>query len=956
MPGIEIEVEWADRLPGVNVGDTFLVTNMARECFCTDLQEFFPSYMQDYFWPRILSRPRNNEEYIQVFSPYCGNQKRSRFVPISAIRKTPEGIDSQIEAAKNYFVSVNSFAELSSKLTVDGQRMYGLREPFLGLASIEDFLRLLHSRADEKTLMPVLRFFAGYLFKLRRFLWPLNAVIGEPKWSFFVAHYGYYFGEWITKEFRIGEASVAFRLLRTTTWDSWTDIRDEDITAIWHKLRNTRKVIRIQYSTVLNKVTSAAIRNGNPLTYVPVRARVSKAKSRGGHDGSFTNLDDAITDKEASLYWKSCAKKFYQYEHTNGRQDMVGFCRDLNKWFGYLSFLDERGLCPKSLTAVSRDVHIACYSDSNNPVFPTFQNWLLNVKKYSLDTRYRSLSCAKQFFFWIKANDSLNIKVPISDLDIVRRNEPVGQSYRPAFSVDQWWGLREMLLERPPRYLEVTCYDENKNAVWEESPILSTYALIRLELGIRDGQARFLDKDKMLGTDGIVISGDKNINRKHPQVIPYFDPELKLKIEQTVEWQNTKNHPAEPIWYEDHKNSPFGKVHPLLRRIGRDGHPISKSLTRSYMIRVLLKYQKEQKLKGKDQIVWGPDGLPIEDMERIDPDTLGHREANTYKTLFDLHSFRVGAATCWYEAGVPLEVIMRFITGHAALTMLLHYIKIRNAKKILEAAFARMAKQSAEIKSGLREGQIDETVQKFLLSSRRSGTRGSDGVAALKGTSSHFWRFFHYGICPGCGCPDGLDGRCALCPLLISGPSFKPGIAAQFNMTVSRALEIGLEIRNCKVPGSNREAQLQSLVQEMAGWLGWLNAIEQMQTEDDGGKIVLYAQEYDPAVNETSPVIHELQRCVDIRYCPPVWTENTFQKARAFLLTFLSRLPDNPDPGSIISRLTPQSVCRQVAGLFMGLVEAGKNYAEIETIFTNGKGEIDGTVIGRLAKANLLAS
>ena len=281
---------------------------------------------------------------------------------------------------------------------------------------------------------------------------------------------------------------------------------------------------------------------------------------------------------------------------------------------------------------VDRKHHLANEpsSDQGNDGFPTYMSWLME-KTPSKNVRHKAFSILRLFFYWIIDIEGLNIPIPIRDIDIPQLFKKPLKSYRPALTQDQWVWIRDILLTRPPKHYEVVGYAANNHAYPLPSPTLKTYALIRLELGIRDIQARYLDMDKVLGTDGFIISGDKNIGRKYLQIVPYFDPELKNNIETCVEWQNQYNPSADPVWYGGNENSPFGKIKPLLRLIGYNPNPISFSTTSKFMVRVLLKYQKEASLKGKDQIVFAKDGSPL-DMSAIDPDNIRLREILNFRT------------------------------------------------------------------------------------------------------------------------------------------------------------------------------------------------------------------------------------------------------------------------------------------------------------------------------------
>lgn len=938
----KIRIKWVDHFPSVNTTDSFLIKKHVKRRFVEDLNDFLPIYMQKYFWPRALAQIKG-KNLIRLFYALPNQPSTLIYIPNSAIEKIPNTISKQKEIAYKYLSDVDSFSSLASKLSGFGRDQFGLNGSpnITELTSWEDYLRLLHIKMGSSFRLVPLRLFGGFIYERSRILWPIAMIKSESSWSTFVARYGYPLGSWcLYQRLPKGKAPFAFRIIRATRWSSFDDITNKDVSNIRKKLKRLPPDQNRPFATALNTITRLAIKNGNPLNFETVSQRAAQTRSNGRLDGSFSFFHNISSNSSAINYWVTKAKGFYSYEKEDGRQNMHHIGNNISKWIDYLCYLDRIGKCPGSMLEVDRKHHLAYEpsSDQGNDGFPTYMSWLME-KTPSKNVRHKAFSILRLFFYWIIDTEGLNIPIPIRDIDIPPLFKKPLKSYRPALTQRQWVWIRDILLNRPPKYYEGIGFDANNKMCCLPSPTLKTYALIRLELGIRDIQARYLDMNKVLGADGFVISGDKNIGRKYLQIVPYFDPELKKNIEACIEWQKQYNPSAVSVWYGGNENSPFGKIKPLLRLIRQNPKPISFSTTSKFMVRVFLKYQKEAGLKDNDQIVFAKDGSPL-DMSAIDPDNITQREILNLKTAFDLHSLRVTAATIWYEAGVPLEIIQEFITGHATITMLLHYVKIRDADRVMKDAFNKLMENRTKIKSCLVE-DIDKTLDSLKLSSRilRNEDIDLDGAEALKNIPGSFWRFFHYGICPAGACPNGLDGRCGICPLLISGPPFKAGIAVQLNMAVSQAMITGLEMRNVHSNQTNREAMIQSQVQEITGWLGWLRHIENLEVENTinpQDKIVLYSStEYNPLLMKTSPVIHELQRCVDIRHCPDVWTENTYYKARAFLMTIISKLPKDKDPYSVVNQLTPDKTIEYVATYFLRLIKAGKTFDEIESVFTD---------------------
>lgn len=936
----KVKIEVVEELPPVNLTDNFLVSEKAKASFLKEKESFFPVFMEKCFWPKALSEKTGGRIYLFKLSS-AGNQTTMVHVPSYLSRDITASFDEQKGFAKRYIGAVESYVKLCKKLTKDGRVAFGLSpDPnIIDCSDIEDLIYALTlNKNDKRYTYQVLRMFCTYLMNKHYVLWPVKRIPKEKHWANFTREFGYPFGGWCLDNGCCDKSRV-FRILRATKWTVPELITDKDVRELYEKIQQTDTPGN-NYSTALNEILKKAIKSGCKITYTSHRERLSSKTRTGRLDGSFSYYDKYLDECPEIGYWTERCRDYCSFEKGNGRQELQHPSLSLARWIDYLLYLHSQKIpIPINLREVKRLIHVAATQVAHHKrSFIPFSDWLV-YERFSQGVRHQILSILRSLFIWIMAADEVDVDCPVRDIDIPSSRQKPNKTHRPALTMGQWVHIRDIILSRAPKYYEILGYND-RIPVTKESPILKTYALSRLELGIRDAQARYLDMHNILGPDGFVITGDKNINRKYLQVIPYFDDDLKKQIEECILWQETNNVKTDPVWYCDNDNSPFGRVHPLLRKIGLDPKPVSNSSTRMYMMKLLLQYQKEAKLSGRDQIVLRRDGSPI-DMNELDIESIKYDDlTSTFKTSFDLHSLRVTAATIWYEAGVPLEIIQEFITGHATLTMLLHYVRIRNADAVMKDAFERLIREQEQIRKGLGQ-DIEKTIDTFALTSLGQIRDDEvDGIESLKNTPGSFWRFFHYGICPTGACPKGLDGRCGLCPLLISGPSFKAGLTVQFNMVVSQALVIGLEIKNNNRKVSNKEAIIQSLVQEMAGWITWLHRIDKIEQErvrEDPIKLTLYSQGYNPHLVKTSPLIHELQRCVDIVHCPEVWTENTYQKARTYLMTLLSKLPSRKEaPFSIVSKLAPEKVCGQIAKYFLKLMKTGMSFEEIEMIFSRG--------------------
>lgn len=180
---------------------------------------------------------------------------------------------------------------------------------------------------------------------------------------------------------------------------------------------------------------------------------------------------------------------------------------------------------------------------------------------------------------------------------------------------------------------------------------------------------------------------------------------------------------------------------------------------------------------------------------------------NNPKWAVDLHSLRVSGITNLIEAGVPLEVVQQFVSGHHTLVMLLHYLKYSPAKlrKFLDNAHERMKNDLDFIGSDMFLESLDEFAP-FLLG--QDGAGENAGIQALRERDG-IMTINPDGICPGTSCSTGgaletnvgdkhgpvLGGqRCGLCRYWLTGPAHLLGQVAAVNNLAFSIRKKGLEI------------------------------------------------------------------------------------------------------------------------------------------------------------------
>jgi hypothetical protein len=203
-------------------------------------------------------------------------------------------------------------------------------------------------------------------------------------------------------------------------------------------------------------------------------------------------------------------------------------------------------------------------------------------------------------------------------------------------------------------------------------------------------------------------------------------------------------------------------------------------------------------------------------------------DGNKPKWVVDLHTLRVSGITALIEAGVPLEIVSRFVAGHHTLMMTLHYLKFspNKLRAHLKTAYEQMANDMDFVGSPEFVGNLDELAPYFL---GQSGVGVGAGFAALK-EATGLLTINTDGICPGTSCDTGgplvtksgtptygpVPGgqRCGLCRYWITGPAHLHGQVAAVNNLAYRIRKKGLEVAalndkrlDAEDAGNQREAR-----------------------------------------------------------------------------------------------------------------------------------------------------
>lgn len=954
-----IEVEYVDELPMVNLTDKFLVAKKARDNFAKDQVEFFPYCLKTYLLPRILEKAKSNSNRILLFSTDPSGRERL-FVSRKNFSDDHLGdIENQRSIAKEYFENLQDVKSLCDILTSKGQNKLGVSiyHNAFTVTSYEEMFHAVIDNPTEKRHKTTTKLLAIYLHNKGCYLWPLRSFRNEKVSKVYIFGSKIKLTSYAEDLLKVFERKMPERelrhlprVLRITKWSSIDDLHDEDVKQL--RILLASKFLANNLAIGNKSSEHGKSRYGNHLqnafsifckTAIDLGAKISYMSSHdvrsinintGRGDGTFRWLD-----KYGSrfTYWKTELIEYVAAEEKKGRQSLRGLCvMELNPIIDYFLFLNSKGIDISSAVEISRENHIE-YRKSSHPDIPSFTEWLETSNK-GLNRQNNAIHGARRFIQFIIDRKNLRIRNPILEIDAPKQRH-AQKSYRTALSVSWWKGLIEMMHQNPPTYKEKIVVDNG--LVERDSPSLQTYMLLRLYYGFRHFQATYLDKNTVLrNSDLLEISGDKNPNREILQTVPIFDPRIKGKIQECIVWQDTYNKPAEPVHYNKNKNSPYGKVHPLLRPIGYDKNPFGKKTCEVYVKRCLLKYQKISNLPATEHIILDPDGKPF-DMATIDPDTMKYTLTERCVTEFDLHTLRVTAASIWADLDVPWEVIADFLTGHASLAMLRIYIKSQRAGERIKEAWAKVDDR-LEVERAVKE-DADSAIAKYRLMSRKySDTPDIDGIEALRTTSRVHWRFLGRGVCPTGACLPGKADRCFVCPLYVTGPKYKNAVAAYTNLIRERIYILLAETTTSRMNPEERRAELELDFQEFFAGSSWFKLLEEKEkgAEGSSSKVVLYSQtEY--KFENLTPIMAAIQRSIDIKLVPETYSENAKYVIREMIERFFAKTSHADKLQSrLIGCNNGLEYVQNTADFFIDLMSKGATDEDLEIMFSDSSASI----------------
>ena len=496
--------------------------------------------------------------------------------------------------------------------------------------------------------------------------------------------------------------------------------------------------------------------------------------------------------------------------------------RYLNYWLDYLlTHAQERPYLPELIT---RNLHLI-NSDSSVQTFSQY----LSDQNYSSATISSALYRLSDFFDWLKRLLFVEGKVfdnPIYiDIDVWKSDPSNGQTFRQALNQDQINALKKVISadnfafcrdrSRFRRDYVMVLDHETGSLVEEWFPGRARALLLMLQLPLRSFQTIWMDSgegdEKELVLDRAQITPPVQRPNSHPnstvgrsmgplrmsydpdgtsfiglycptnktavaqkrkdigQLIPWVDDEVVENICEMQAWQarygHKINHPVEAILSGEESSREYRTkvmVYPLFRdptRLQRE-LPVSSGRIKSLFHYALVEV----------------DRLSREANPTLKPMIVVREGASTqtrFDTIYDLHSLRVSGISNLLDAGVPLEVVSRYMAGHHSIVMTLWYNKM-GVKKVREQLMAARRRSLTS--------DLDPTEQLLNLHAQEGDHQLRLGAKERDAT----WRVKLDGICPGAVCTEGIidsygnpspvpDSRCSLCRFHLTGPRFMVG-------------------------------------------------------------------------------------------------------------------------------------------------------------------------------------
>ncbi|MBY3273702.1 hypothetical protein HFO05_34855 [Rhizobium laguerreae] len=292
-------------------------------------------------------------------------------------------------------------------------------------------------------------------------------------------------------------------------------------------------------------------------------------------------------------------------------------------------------------------------------------------------------------------------------------------------------------------------------------------------------------EDEIKPVTGVWVNTNKT---GKPFALPWHIPNLFKILSELRNWQITYNPISAPIGPEIYLDDPhhysaatkeeMPEIFPLARLFPTKYWPTpGRTVTRSELDHAWcwLLYEIEKRWNQRH---------PANQITLVDI----HSKANQpYRPRFNIHGLRVRGLTDLRRGGMPLDLLSKFIAGHASLLMTIYYTE-PHASEVAEAVerAAARSRSQRDFIDNLRRWDVDEARRNTVSTSRTA-------VPGAVESASHI-QFINVaiGVCPfdGTRCSDGgalsrqeggeensrnhyesIEPRnCVMCRHFISGP------------------------------------------------------------------------------------------------------------------------------------------------------------------------------------------
>jgi len=457
-------------------------------------------------------------------------------------------------------------------------------------------------------------------------------------------------------------------------------------------------------------------------------------------------------------------------------------------------------------------------------------------------------------FGWAQAQDSLKRDWIV--VDAVHSGKWPYERSLPGGRIEIWQPTRALaiflMLELPLRGFQVRWLDSGlgDEFIWD----MRAAKLVKNDSPLAEvsrcfGVLRPLDNDVLSGNEeiGIYVTTNKT-QMWNPEdfrgfTIPWPGTELYSMLDIQREWCKvaaTIFHTEKVRLSDDDLNikSNVVDILPAFHVLFRDAssfaggnRPISSAKMEALWIL----------LCGEAQAEWSRRGTPV----RLLAQRSGGR-VHKKKAIHDLHSLRVSGITSLYLKGVPVEIISKYVAGHASIAMTLHYeasdpreirrrLDAYRLRSELECGREDASRLMERLDSGdsltpelLKEVFGQDAVTRLLMSNDFL-TDCQVGIEAAKHVAGS-WVWYGDGICPGAKCSEGDESggpvkggprSCGNCRFFLTGTAFLYGQAHKCNELMYELRRLGLEREKCyltkrqAVVGSREYSDAQARVDEI---------------------------------------------------------------------------------------------------------------------------------------------